>query len=250
MSEIPDSLEAAIAQAKTATLNALEAGCPRLQVELVLPEIALEAQRLAREFADLFADYGSGLRLIFPDTGAAALARRDWGEVPFQVGDLGSRLTPIESKLSDDDQLLLLVSPSAIEVERVEKLCKLAGDRPVILLTPQLESVATVGIGYAARQLRDRFLSTLETAYYLRPFEGGALTRRFPQPWQVWLETEDEGYQLLAEEATKPVGDRLERLLTGATETAAADSESDGKAKPKKPGFLASMQQFLRALSQ
>ncbi len=250
MPEIPQSLETAIAQAQTATLTALEAGYPRLQVELVLPEIALEGQRLAREFADLFADYGAGLRVIFPDTGAAALARRDWGDVPFQVSDLGSRMTPIESKINDDDQIILLVAPSAVEVERVEKLCNLAADRPVILLIPQLESVATVGIGYAARQIRDRFLSVLETAYYLRPFDGGALARSFPEPWQVWLETEDEGYQLIAEEDQKPVGDRLERLIVQATAPEDSDGDSNSAAKPKKPGLLANVQQFLRALSQ
>lgn len=249
MPDIPDSLEAAIAQAQTATLAALEAGCLRLQVELVLPEIALEGQRLAREFADRLTEaWGDGLRVLFPDAGAAALARRDWGEVPFQVGDLGSRLVPIESKVSEEDRLLLLVSPSAVEVERVEALCRLAAARPVVLLIPQLESVATVGIGYAARQLRDRFLSTLETAYYLRPFEGGALARSFPDSWEVWQEVEAGRYQCIATEAQKPVGDRLERLLAGTADGAPA-SES-APTQPKKAGLLASIQRFWRALSQ
>jgi len=249
MPDLPDNLETAIAQAKTATLAALEAGGLRLQVELVLPEIALEGQRLAREFADCLTQaQGSGLRVLFPDTGAAALARRDWGDVPFQVGDLGSRFVPIESKVSEEDTLLLLVAPTAVEVERVEALCNLAAARPVVLLIPQLESVATVGIGYAARQLRDRFLSTLETAYYLRPFAGGAVSRSFPDPWQVWQEVEEGRYQCIATEAQRPAGDRLERLLAGTADGATA---SEGAiAAPKKAGLLANVQQFLRALSQ
>lgn len=157
--EFPTTLESAIAQAKQSTLTALEAGLTRLQVELKIPEIALKGEIIGKEFADLFADdYGAGLKVLFPDSGAAALARRNWQDVSFQVNDLGSRNTPIDKKVSEDDQLFLVVSPSPVEVQKVERLCNLAGDRPVILLIPQLEDVTTVGIGYAARQLRERFL--------------------------------------------------------------------------------------------
>lgn len=245
MLEIPKTLEEAIAQAKTAVQTALETGCQRVQVELVLPEIALRAQAIALQFAQDFSEYGSGLKVMFPDTGAAALARRDWGETDFKVTDLGSRFTPIETKITDDDQIFIMVAPSAVEVGSVEKLCNLAGDRPVILLIPQLESVATIGIGYAARQLRDRFLSTLETVYYLRPFEGGAIFRVFPSLWQVWIEKEDNNFELLAEEASKPSSDRLERLLMGEN-----DAEEGIEIKPQKKGFLGNLQQFLKALNQ
>lgn len=244
---IPDSLEAAIQQAKATTLTALEGGCHRLQVELVFPEIALEAQNIARQFTELFLNYGSGLKVLFADTGAAALARRDWGEVPFLVNDLGSRFTPVETKVSESDQLFLVVCPSAVEVEAVEKLCNLAGDRPVILLIPQLESVATVGIGSTARQLRERFLSTLETAYYLKPFEGGVIYRTYPELWQVWTDAPAPvvGYTLIAEEPERPAGDRLERILMGS-----AESNPDAVPTPKKKGFLGNLGQMLKALSQ
>lgn len=150
-------------------------------------------------------------------------------------------------KISDGDRLFLVVCPSAVEVGQVEQLCNLAIDRPVVLLAPQLESVATVGIGYAARQLRDRFLSTIETSYYLKPFEGGAVVRAYPGLWQVWLEKEGGDYELLAEESQKPIGEALERLLLG---------EGDGQlptetpSKVKKRGFLDNLQQMLRALTQ
>jgi hypothetical protein len=99
----------------------------------------------------------------------AALARRDWGDVPFKIDDVGSSRTPMEDKIQPDDEAFLLVAPSSVEVSQVEKLSNLAGDRPFVLLNPQLEDLYVVGIGYAARQLRDRFLKTIESCYYLVP---------------------------------------------------------------------------------
>jgi hypothetical protein len=249
MSQIPDSLEEAIAQAKEATKTALEDGLGRIQIELVIPEIALQAQSLALEFISLFVDYGSGLKVLFADTGAAALARRDWGETPFQITDLGSRLTAVDTNITPEDRAFLVVSPSAVEVGAVEKLCNLAGERPVVLLIPQLEDVSIVGIGYAARQLRERFLSTLTSCYYFRPLEGAVVLRSYPSLWQVWLETEggDGDYQLIAEEGQKPMGEALESLLMKGMGT---DGESSPTAKSQKVGLLGNVQRFLRALSQ
>ena len=247
MPEVPNNLEAAVEQAKKATQVALETGCQRLQIELVVPEIALQAEALAFEFTTLFADYGSGLKVLFPDSGAAALARRNWGETIFQVSDLGSRFIPVEMKISDEDRAFLVVSPSSVEIKAVEKLCQLAGDRPVVFLIPQLEDVSIVGIGLAARQLRERFLSTLESAYYFRPLEGAVVLRSYPALWQVWLEGE-QGYELLAEETQKPMGEGLEILI--ASSTTNINDDSTQASKPPKTGLLSNMQRFLRALSQ
>ena len=243
---VPQSIEEAIDQAKEATKASLAEGCGRVQVELVIPEIALQAQAFAFSFATIFEEYGSGLRILFPDTGAAALARRDWGETVFKISDLGSNRTPIDRKISPEDRLFLVVCPSAIEVNLVENLCNLAGDRPVVLLIPQLEDVSIVGIGYAARQLRERFLSTLESCYYFRPLEGAAVLRVFPSPWQVFRQKED-GYELVAEEAQKPMGEALERILNPQTSSPTTDLDTP---TAKKPGLLGNLQQFLRALSQ
>jgi hypothetical protein len=249
MSQIPQSLEETITQAKQATITALEAGNYRIQIELVIPEIALQAQAIALQFTSLFAEYGSGLKVLFPDTGAAALARRDWGEIPFKVTDLGSSRTPIDTKITPDDQIFLVVCPSSVEVNQVEKLCNLAQDRPVIILIPQLEDVAIVGIGYAARQLRERFLSTIVSAYYIRPLEGAIVYRTFPETWQVWLEVADD-YQLIAEETQKPMGEYLERLLFQATNPQETENIPTNQPTPKKANILRKMQSFLQALSQ
>jgi len=242
---LPQSLDEAINQAKIATQQALNDGLNRLQVELVFPEIALKAQMIAKQFADFFADYGMGLKVIFTDTGAAALARRDWGETSFKVVDLGSRLISVETKVSDDDQLFLVVCPSSVEVEKVEKLCNIVGDRPVILLTPQLEDVAVVGIGYAARQLRERFLSILESSYYIRPLEGAMLYRYYPSPWLV-LREKDDDYELIAQENNKPVGEYLDQLLNPIEENSLNEQQNP----QKKAGFFDQITSLIKALNQ
>lgn len=247
MNTFPRSLEEAVAQAKEATQAAIADGHTRIQVELVIPEIALQAQALALEFANLFAESGSSVKVMFPDTGAAMLAKRDWGEIPFQVTDMGSRFTPIETQVAETDEIFIVACPSSVEVDRVEQLCQLAGDRPVVLLIPQLEDVAVVGIGLTARRLRERFINTLYSCYYIRPLENASILRCHPSSWQIWLEKESE-YELAMELSSKPMGEELERLLLKLT---TPDSENDTTNTPrKKPGILSNLQQFLKALSQ
>ncbi|MGK7946625.1 MAG: DUF1995 family protein [Microcystaceae cyanobacterium] len=247
MSDFPDSLEDIVVQAKAATQVALESGIKLLQIELVVPEIALQAQSLAQQFIPLLEEYGSGLKVLFPDTGAAALARRDWGDTSFTVSDMGSRNTPIEYKIADEDTAFLVVCPSAVEVQSVEKLSQLAGDRPVVLLIPQLEDVSIVGIGYAARQLRERFISQIETAYYFRVLDGAAVMRSYPNVWQVWLEKEDEQYELIAEEPNKPIGEALEILINKALGNTTDDSTVITQ---KQGGLFSEIGRFLKALSK
>ncbi|NET58437.1 MAG: DUF1995 family protein [Symploca sp. SIO2E6] len=245
MIQLPNTLEEAIAQAQAATQSALNDGYTRVQIELAFPEIALQAQSIAQQFIPIFEEYGSGLKVLFSDTGAASLARRDWGEVPFQITDVGTSRSPVDKKIEPEDKAFLIVSPSSIEVSQVEKLCNLAQLRPCVLLNPQLENVSIVGIGYAARELRERFLSTIECCYYLRPLDGAAISRSYPGLWQVWLET-DGAYQVIAEQPQKPVGEAIEQILAQAR----GISDSSETPAAKKPGLFTNLQRFLNALSR
>ena len=250
MSTFPETLDAAIEQAKEATQAALADGYRLIQVELVIPEIALKSEALAWEFAQLFAETGSQVKVMFPDTGASALAKRNWGEQPFNVTDMGSRFTPIETQVKEEDEIFIVACPSAVEVERAEKLNQLAGDRPVIFLIPQLEDVAVVGIGLSARKLRDRFIKNIYSSYYLRLIEQGAILRCHPSPWQVWLEQES-GHELATELSTKPMGEDLERLMISLTSSSEGETgDSNRNQSRKKSSFLGNLQKFLRALSQ
>lgn len=240
MTELPKTLEDAIAQARNATQAAIEAGCFRLQVELVFPE--LKPMPVAEQFITLFTDLGPQLKVFFSDAGAAALARRDWGNPPFEVRGIGE----FKASIQAEDQAFVLVAPSSVEVKQVETMSQEAGDRPFILLNPRLEDVAITGIGYAGRQLRERFLNTIETCYYLRPIEKGAILRAYPSAWQVWREVEADKFQPIAELDHKPFAEDLDQIFAPATPSANKQQQTS----PSKPGLLTNLQRFLRTLSQ
>lgn len=235
MSDLPTSLEETIDQAIVSTKAAIDDGVTRLQVEMVIPE--LKQQPIAERFLSLFQDLDLEFKVYFPDAGAAALAKRDWNNPEFTIRGINEVQTTVEP----DDDAFLIVNPSAVEVQDVEKLCSEAQDRIVILLNPQLEDVSIVGIGYAARQLRERFLSTLTSCYYYRPMPDSAVLRRHPQGWQVWQEVADQ-YELKAELPERPSSETLEKILYG-------DTEDSNAPKPKK-SLLGELQKFLKALSQ
>lgn len=240
---IPTTLPEATEQAKAATQAALADGYTRLQVEMAIPEI--KHQPIAQQFLDIFE--GQQFKVLFPDAGAAALARRDWEDPDFIIRGLGELAKPVEA----DDDSYLVVNPSSIEVDKVEALCNDALDRPVILLNPRLEDVAVVGIGYAARQLRDRFLSQIETCYYVRSLDQAALYRCYPGPWQIWKEIAPDQYELFKDLPARPSGEEIERLLYGDTEQPDDESSVSADSSPRrKKGLFAELQQFLKALSQ
>jgi hypothetical protein len=240
MSQLPTTLEESIALAQAATIAAIAAGHRRITVEIAIPE--LKSMNLARQFIESFIERGNTLKVLFPDSGAAALARRDWQDINFKIDDLGNSRSQIAGKIQAEDQLYIAIDPSAVEVAQVEQLCNAAGDRPVILFLPHLEDAAIVGIGYAARQLRDRFLTTLTCAYYIKPLESAAIYRCYPAQWQVWMEKDDE-YMLLAESPHKPVGDELDAILMPST-------PGDSATSTKSPGIFTSLGRFLRTLSR
>lgn len=243
MVEIPQTLTDAIAQSRAATQAAIADGKLRLQVEIRLPE--LNPMPVAEQFLTEGDSFSSQFnKVFFPDAGAAALARRDWGDVPFELLDISTKRLLVEDQIQPDDEAFLFIAPTAQEVVQLEKLCQAAGEhRPVVLLNPRLEDVSIVGIGYAGRQLRDRFLNNIESCYYLQPLDEATLFRCYPSPWQVWRETA-EGYQLVTELAKKPVGDDLDLILAGESTT------STDAPKPKKQNIFASMQRFMRTLTR
>ena len=243
MAELPNTLEDAIAQAQVATQAALTDGYKRLQVELVFPE--LKHLSVAQQFIPAFQTYDSRLKIFFTDAGAAALARRNWADVPFKIEDIGSgRVASLESKIQPEDEIFLFIAPTSVEVPQLEKLCEYIDDRPLVILNPRLDEAGAVGIGYTARQTRDRFISTIESCYYLRSVDDEtAVFRYYPRQWEVWVQ-KSGNYEKIADLPKKPSGEELDLILTKGSQTS-----TDGT-PAKKPGVFKSLQRFLKALSR
>lgn len=237
--ELPDDLAGAHAQALEGVHAALAAGYYRLQVEMLIPDIKPEI--LARPFADAFEP---PFAFLFADAGAAALAQRNWNEPGWTVMGINQA-----DRLSADTALVF-ASPTVVEIREVEALCVARGEAipeakkedsegrdraPILLLNPQLLDTATVGIGWAGRQLRQRFISTLEPCYFLQAFGAGAMMRQYPHPWTVWLLNDDDEYEILEVCKSRPTGEDLSNMF--------ADATNSG------PPILGDILRFIRALS-
>jgi hypothetical protein len=241
VTKLPDSLDEAIVQAQVSTKAALEAGYKRLSVEVLFPE--LKVMPIAQQFCETFTEWGEGVKLFFTDAGTAAWAKKNWPDSPFQfrsVDVAGSRqTTEADEHITEGDKLYIVIASTAVEVGAVEQLCNQSGEVPVILLFPRLEDVSIVGIGYAGRALRDRFLSTIEPCYHLRPMDDEvALTRFYPTPWQLWLQQE-ESWTVVAEELLKPDAERIDNLLAAALGD-----------RQKKRSIFDELQSFIKALGR
>eukprot|EP00741_Cyanophora_paradoxa_P016193 tig00000042_g15633.t1 len=238
------------ARALTVSRAPFNEGKLRLQVEIFLPELLNTfgglkiAIPIVREYARAFEPLGSGLKVMMPDAGAAALARKEWeGDAPFRVAAVGD-------KLEEEDTALLIVAPDSYQVYEVEEIVNqmcpidpetkqpLPNARPVIIFNPNLEDLQVVGIGYAARQLRERFLNTFEQAYYVKAVNNYALLKIYPRNWMVHIE-EPEDYRLIAEEEKKPASDRIEEILNSAA-----------PGQGRSGGLLSGLSSFFKALSR
>lgn len=232
-SPIPDSFEAACEEAKNAMTAALSSGERRLFVELdttngdatytQLKTTTPTVIALAGAFA------GQPIQLVFPDAGAAALARRNWEDMPDTVTVVG--LEQYEPR--DNDAVIMIVVPRASEVDKLASIMTGAGDTPVVIVNPDLIDMGVTGLSLNARRLREQVIDLFMTVYYLRVFPWGVLFRNFPDKWMVWVDdaNESSGFRCLAALDEKPSNDRLDDLFQ-------ADLNDSDDGSLQKPGPL------------
>ena len=155
----------------------------------------------------------SDARLLFPDAGATALAKRDAPEQASQLLGLGDLLR-LQQADGGSEGLVLLAAPTPADYDDVERLC--AQHRgPLLMLNGRLEDAA-VGIGTVARERRKGFLSEWQAAYGLIPTAEGALRRAFPDAWELYRRDPD-GYRRVCSFESRPDREQqLEALEKGA----------------------------------
>ncbi|KAA8497338.1 hypothetical protein FVE85_1067 [Porphyridium purpureum] len=163
------------------------------------------------------------VRVVLPDSGAAALLLRDWEKEGQDMSSL--RIVGFENMLpAEDDEAFIIAVPRASEVEQLERFVNEAAPmfsskaRPTIIINPDFVDMGVTGLGLAARQLRSRFLSTLESAFYLKSLPWGILIRAYPRLWAVYQDdpTVESQFRLIAAQQTRPSSDELEEFLDAA----------------------------------
>lgn len=210
---LPPDLVTAEAELLEALESALSQGShSRWTVELRFSGLRLLPVVL--RLATVLQERRGPLALLFPDAGAAALARRDGPALAPSVRSLADhqRLQAAADSEAPLPPLLLLVAPSLAEYEEVEAVCT-AHQGPVVLVNASLEDGA-VGIGRVARDRRRGFLAGWQSAYALIPQAGTALRRAHPHDWELYR-LDPDGYRLAAQFDHRPDGEEQEAALQG-----------------------------------
>ena len=213
---LPPDLRQAEAQLREALNSALKSnGKGRWTIELRFEGLRLLP--LGLRLAEALDGEGIQLRVLCPDAGATALARRDHPGLAPLISSLGDhlRLQAQESSEAPDNgghPLLVVVGPGPSDYELVEGVCTVHPG-PVVLLNPTLEDGA-VGIGSVARARRKGFLAPWQAAYALQPFANGALRRAYPGDWELYR-LDPEGFRLAGTFPQKPSSEEQAETLSG-----------------------------------
>jgi hypothetical protein len=223
---LPRDLRTAEAEALASLRSAL-AGDPRGRWTLELRFEGLRLLPVVLRLAGEMACGDTAIRLLFPDAGAAALARRDGPELAERIATFGDHQRLRETTTSDEApvggvdapephnsaaEVLILVGASQADYGTVESLCQHHPGR-VVLVNPGLEDAA-IGIGSVGRERRRGFLAQWEAAYALIPLAGSALRRAHPLDWELYR-LDPDGYRLAASFDHRPDGEERDGALEG-----------------------------------
>lgn len=227
---IPSSLSSASIQATTAAKQAFSTGLRRLFIEVdlsagdatyTLLKSTLPLVQLLFPLLDIpQLDTQPPVHIILPDAGAAALARRDFDDIPPHATLCGLEQAQIDPH---SDGGVIIVAPRASDVERLSSVVQQAADLRVVIVNPDLVDMGVTGLSLNARRLRQSLIDTFETVYFLKTFEWGVLLRAYPGAWGVWVDAvgTEIGFRLVTEVEKKPGSEEIEELLE-------ADGDVDG----------------------
>lgn len=197
--------EAQLLKALHAALKSKPSG--RWTIELRFEGLKLLPLSL-RLGAALESEWGD-FRMVYPDAGAMALAKRDQAPLAASITSLGDRLRlqenvqakETEGPRNGESPLLVVVGPGPSDYDLVERVCA-NHQGSVVLLNPTLEDAA-VGIGSVARARRKGFLAQWHVAYALQPFPNSALRRAYPGEWELYR-LDPDGFRLAGQFPQKP----------------------------------------------
>ena len=165
---------------------------------------------VAFRLAQSLIDAGQTVTMLWPDAGAAALARRDGPELAENILDFRQWA----ARGADDakGELLLAVMPQPADYEEFVEVCE-SHSGLIVMLNGRLEDAA-VGIGSVARERRRGFVASWQQAFWLQPLEGGALMRCFPGEWHIYR-SDPDGYRQVSTQESRPDPETIAATLAG-----------------------------------
>eukprot|EP01024_Parvocaulis_polyphysoides_P054924 TRINITY_DN5574_c0_g3_i1.p1 TRINITY_DN5574_c0_g3~~TRINITY_DN5574_c0_g3_i1.p1 ORF type:complete len:336 (-),score=49.42 TRINITY_DN5574_c0_g3_i1:196-1158(-) len=259
---LPDNLLDAINQSADSTILALNQGRNKCTVEILLPQFwdpisgAVFSEtgdqerwwKLTRRFLDaIVSKTDSKVKAVYPDIGVAAMLQNQWTDARFSISSLND-FNPVDK----DDELVIIAAPDPQGLKDLMKMVQQNEENQslqYVLFNPRLAS-GDIGIGLAARRIRDRFLTQFQVTYSLRPIgEIGTVFRKYPNMWQVFLADESmQGrYKLVAERPGRPAGDALELIVQEALSGGGGGKEGE---EGQGLGFFESVGQTISSFSR
>jgi len=209
-------LPADLRQAQSQALEALHSALDSKDNGRWTVELRFEGLRvlpIALRLAENLQESGHTLRLLFPDAGATALARRDAPHLAPVIASLAEHRRLQEAMAGEGVvPLLLVIGPGPSDYGLVETVCS-DHRGAVVLLNPTLEDAA-VGIGSVARARRKGFLAQWQAAYALQPFAASALRRAHPGEWELYR-LDPDGFRLAGHFPQKPTSEEQDEALSG-----------------------------------
>ena len=149
----------------------------------------LKLQPIALRLSKKLASLNIKCNIVWPDAGAAALAKRDAPEISQNIKTYKDFIDTENLEL--EELLVIAVSPQPYDYEEFVNLCSKVHGK-IIMLNGKLDD-SNVGIGSVARERRKQFTSKWLNTYWLEPLTRGALIHVYPSNWILYKCTL-EGY--------------------------------------------------------
>ena len=142
---------------------------------------------------------GINVYLLWPDTGAAALGRRDYQTLSkniYSYNEFSKSINELDSKY-----LLLAISPQPFDFDEFKKIC-MDYTGSIFMINGKLEDTA-VGIGTVGRERRRDFIYSWNTVFWLQPLPKGALLKEKANSWDLFR-LDPDGYRFSQNFESKP----------------------------------------------
>ncbi|EFJ31312.1 hypothetical protein SELMODRAFT_169443 [Selaginella moellendorffii] len=240
--------------------NAVEDGLHKLKVEITIPELNPEMDvyragtllELVRELAFTFANDGKRVKVCVQGPMGEGIFRgmplqlsgsrrmlevMDWGDYGAKGTFVNIGAIAASDVFETDDMFILMAPQNAVGnciIEDLQAMVQAAGDRPVILVNPQLKDVPGAGgvMQVIGREQRMEFSDSFFVCYSFRLLYRagtfypimGALRMKYPGPYEVHKRI-DTGYssETYIQEATfagRPTPTELQDVFAGRSKEA------------------------------